>query len=181
VGYLLVVPAVSGFPSMYVSFKPIRHQLYLHQQTTLPFIIAISVVYLLDLVLRLLKTRIVTAKIRPLPTLSATCIEISSLNYGWRAGQHVRIRILSLSLGWFSWTEPHPFTIASAPVTSDGGLAVEGLVLICKKTGGWTGGLFDMAKAFQSTESGVGGASRTIRVLIEGPYGNSVARKSVNN
>lgn len=159
----------------------VRDQLYLHHPTTLPFIIAISVVYLLDIVLRLSKTRIVTAKIRPLPTLSATCIEIPSLNYGWRAGQHVRIRVLSLSIGWFSWTEPHPFTIASAPVTSEGGLAKEGLVLICKKAGGWTRRLFDMAKASRSTESSVRGASRTIKVLIEGPYGNSVARKSVND
>jgi ferric-chelate reductase len=151
------------------------HQLHLHHPTTLPFIIAVSVVYLLDRVLCLLKTRYVTATIRALPTLGATLIEIRSLSYGWRAGQHVRIRVLSKSLGWFRWTEPHPFTIASAPANSKAGLVgEEGLVLICKKTGGWTSRLFNTAKASQAIESGVADAGRTVRVLIEGPYGNLV-------
>jgi len=152
----------------------IRRQLYAHQSQALPFIIAVPVVYLLDRVLCLLKTRLVTATISPLSAFSATRIEIPSLNHGWRAGQHVRIRVLSTSLGWFGWMEPHPFTIASAPVDSNIGLIEEqGLVLICKKAGGWTSKLFDMAKASRPIDSGGALTNRTVKILIEGPYGRS--------
>ena len=156
-----------------ISFELISHQLYSHHSPTLPFIIAVSVFYLLDCVLCLLKTRLVTATISSLSTFSATRIVIPSLNHGWRAGQHVRIRVLSTSLGWFGWMEPHPFTIASAPVDSGTGLTgEEGLVLICKKAGGWTSKLFDMAKASRPVESGPSITHRSVKVLIEGPYGN---------
>ncbi|KAF8347435.1 hypothetical protein F5887DRAFT_1172715 [Amanita rubescens] len=145
--------------------------LHAHYPQTLPFIIAVSVVYLLDRVLCLLKTRLVTATISPLSAFSATRVEIPSLNHGWRAGQHVRIRVLSSSLGWFGWMEPHPFTIASAPVDSNIDLIEEqGLVLICKKAGGWTSKLFDMAKA-PPVDSGATLTNRTVKILIEGPYG----------
>jgi ferric-chelate reductase len=153
-------------------------QLYLHHSSTRPFIITVSVVYLLDQVFCLLKTRLVIAEIRPLPTLSSTRIEIPSLRDGWRAGQHVRIRVLSTSLGWFDWMEPHPFTIASAPATEGG---EQGLVLICKNAGGWTSRLYGMAKASQPTESGARYASRAVIIQIEGPYGISVTLRSIND
>ncbi|KAM6494876.1 Ferric reductase like transmembrane component domain containing protein [Amanita muscaria] len=150
VGYLLVVPAI-----------------YLHMpDSTTPYIIAVSVIYLLDRVVRVLKTRLVTATIAPLSSLASTRVEIKGLNHGWRAGQHVRVRVLSTSLGWFNWLEAHPFTIASAPETSDG------LVLICKKAGDWTSRLFDMANdPRDAVEAGLTG--RKVRLLIEGPYGKS--------
>ncbi|KAF8634778.1 hypothetical protein AX15_000734 [Amanita polypyramis BW_CC] len=156
VGYLLIVPAVS-----------------LHQPSTLPFIIVVSVLYLLDHVLSLCKTRIVTATIRPIPSLSATRIEIRSINRGWRAGQHVRVRVISASLGWLGWMESHPFTIANAPA-SDSSKSQEGLILICKKVGGWTNRLFEAAKVGSSVEStSLDGSlsGRTVKLLIEGPYG----------
>ena len=173
VGYLIIIPAVSVFTHA-ISFELIIwHQLYLHHSPALPFIIAVSIVYLLDRILCLLKTRLVTATISPLSTFSATRIVIPSLNHGWRAGQHVRIRVLSTSLGWFRWIQSHPFTIASAPADSDTSLTGEdGLVLICKKAGGWTGKLFDMAQASGPVESGSSITNRTVNVLIEGPYGN---------
>ncbi|SRR6266550_1122243 len=87
---------------------------------------------------------------RPIPSLSATWIEIPSLDSRCqRAGQHIHVRIFSSGLGWLGWTESHPFTIASAPVTSSKqGRTVgeEGLILVCKKAGGWTGKLYDMAR-----------------------------------
>jgi len=99
-----------------------------------------------------------------LPELSLTRVEISSLNAGWRAGQHVRLRVLSSGMGWFGWMESHPFTIASVSNTE------EGLFLLCKKAGKWTGRLYDMAVA-----SGYGeGARRTggnVKIMVEGPYG----------
>ena len=157
----------------YYIFELISYQLYSHHAPALPFIIAVSIVYLLDRILCLLKTRLVTATISPLSTFSATRLVIPSLNHGWRAGQHVRIRVLSTSLGWFGWRQSHPFTIASAPADSDTNLTgEEGLVLICKKAGGWTGKLFDMSKASRPLESGACITHRTVHVLIEGPYGN---------
>ena len=111
-----------------------------------------------------------------MPSLTATRIEIPSLNSGWRAGQHVRVRIFSSGLGWLGWTESHPFTIASAPViSSKQGRTVgeEGLILICKKAGGWTGKLYDMAKKSGYIETGIADGvdiGKTVAMMIEGPY-----------
>ncbi|KAK2460219.1 hypothetical protein APHAL10511_007754 [Amanita phalloides] len=157
VGYLFIIPA-----------------LYFHKPASLPFIIGASLIYLIDRVLCLLKARLVTAVISPIPNLEATRIEVPSLNCGWRAGQHVRLRVLSTSLGWLGWMEPHPFTIASAPAHLNGVVGDEGLVFICKKAGGWTSRLFDMAKSSPQNEPGAdsaGSSNRSVKVLIEGPYG----------
>lgn len=42
-----------------------------------------------------------------------TLVEIPKITSGWRAGQHVRIRIVSRTMGALRWAECHPFTIAS--------------------------------------------------------------------
>ncbi|KIJ60791.1 hypothetical protein HYDPIDRAFT_170073 [Hydnomerulius pinastri MD-312] len=140
------------------------HIAYSHQQTMLHYIIAAAAAYGLDHILRLLKTRLFAARIRPIPDLSLTRVEIPELNAGWRAGQHVRIRVLSSAMGWIGWAEVHPFTIASVAKTP------EGLVLMCKTAGGWTGRLYEMAKVagYGYEEGGVG---RTVSVMLEGPYG----------
>jgi ferric-chelate reductase len=93
-----------------------------------------------------------------------TRIEISKLNAGWRAGQHVRLRVLSQGMGWFGWTENHPFTIASVSKTE------EGLVLMVKKTGKWTSRLYDLAIASGYGENGKG-TGGNVKVMVEGPYG----------
>ncbi|KAH7890412.1 hypothetical protein F5I97DRAFT_1799605 [Phlebopus sp. FC_14] len=137
---------------------------YSHQKSMLPYIIAAAAAYGLDHILRLIKTRIFDARIRPIPDLTITRIEIPELNAGWRTGQHVRIRVLSSAMGWFGWAESHPFTIASVAKTP------EGLVLMCKKAGGWTGKLYEMAKvAGYGYEEG--GMARSVMVVLEGPYG----------
>ncbi|KAF5381629.1 hypothetical protein D9615_005461 [Tricholomella constricta] len=136
--------------------------LWLHKPSMIPWLAACLGLYGLDRVLRVLKTRIATAVLRPLPELKATRIEVPHINRGWRAGQHVRLRVLSFGVGWWGWTEVHPFTIASVGGTE------EGLVLIAKKSGRWTGALYDMAKSSGYTEAGYG---RRVKVIIEGPYG----------
>ncbi|KAF9223189.1 hypothetical protein BS17DRAFT_796275 [Gyrodon lividus] len=137
---------------------------YLHQMSMLPYIIAAAAAYGFDHILRILKTRLFDARIRPIPDLSLTRIEIPELNAGWRAGQHVRVRVLSSAMGWIGWAEVHPFTIASVAKTP------EGLVLLCKNVGGWTRRLYEMAKVagYGCEEGGVG---RSVCVMIEGPYG----------
>ncbi|KAG0693019.1 hypothetical protein DFH29DRAFT_1007765 [Suillus ampliporus] len=105
-----------------------------------------------------------TARLRPLPELGITRVEVPSLNSGWCAGQHVRLRVLSSSMGWWGWTEVHPFTIANVKQTS------EGMVLMCKRTGHWTSSLFSMAQTASYGETGKD-VGCDVRVIVEGPYG----------
>lgn len=146
---------------LFVLFLPAIHA---HQPGVWPYVIAAAGIISLDYLIRFMKTRVFNARIRPIPDLMLTRIEVPQLNAGWRAGQHVRLRVLSSAMGWFGWAESHPFTIATAAKTP------EGMVLLCKKTGGWTGRLYDMAKAagYGSDEGAYG---RTVQIMIEGPYG----------
>ena len=126
------------------------------------YVLASCAIYVFDYLLRFLKTRVCNAVIRPLGDPDSTRIEVPYLNAGWRAGQHVRLRVLSTGMGWWGWTEVHPFTIASVSKSH------EGLVLIVKKSGTWTKRLFNMAQQGGYTEAGIG---RDVAVMIEGPYG----------
>jgi predicted ferric reductase len=128
----------------------------------LPFIYACIGFFAFDHLMRILKSRITTAIIHPIPELDSTRVEISKYNAGWRAGQHVRLRVLSSGMGWVGWAEVHPFTIASV------GRGQEGVVLICKKRGTWTKSLYDLAKLGGYTK---GENGRKITVVVEGPYG----------
>ncbi|KAF9479536.1 hypothetical protein BDN70DRAFT_688824 [Pholiota conissans] len=144
-GFVLVLPA-----------------LYLHKAEMLTYVVACAIIFGFDHLMRVAKSRVAIAHIRPLPELELTRVEIPSINAGWRAGQHVRLRVLSSGLGWIGWAENHPFTIASVSKSQ------EGMVLLCKKAGGWTRRLYEIAKRGGYTEGGIG---REIRVVVEGPYG----------
>lgn len=136
---------------------------------SLPYALAGASIYGLDWILRIAKTRICIAYIDCLPELHTTRLHVPSLNAGWRAGQHVRLRVLSFGVGMFGWTEVHPFTIASAcgrtPVQP-------GLVLMCRNTGRWTDRLYAMASRDGKSYSG----GPNVVVMIEGPYGQSFQR-----
>jgi predicted ferric reductase len=131
--------------------------------STLPYVLVCCGLYGFDYLRRIIKTRISRAFIRPLPELNSTRIEVPRINAGWHAGQHVRIRVMSAGMGWWGWTEVHPFTIASVA------RGQEGLVLLCKKSGSWTSKLYQMAKVGGYVEGGIG---REVSVMIEGPYGD---------
>ncbi|KAJ7901617.1 hypothetical protein B0H13DRAFT_765305 [Mycena leptocephala] len=132
-----------------------------HYPQLLPYLYCTVAIYGLDKLMRLAKTRISTATIRPIPELGATRVEFPYLKKGWRAGQHVRVQVLSSAMGLTGWAETHPFTVASQSNSK------EGLVLLCKKTGTWTQNLFGIATKSRA-EWGIG---RNIRVIVEGPYG----------
>ena len=134
-----------------------------HMPTTIPWVLAAVVIYGVDLLIRMLKTRICNATLRPIPELGMTRIEIPHLNAGWRPGQHVRLRILSTDLGLFGWAEIHPFTIAS--------VSGDSLTLMVRKAGDWTNGLYNMATKSDAIYSGGWGAEKKAKVWIEGPYG----------
>ena len=137
--------------------------LVFHMPSTLPWVLAAVGIYGFDLLIRMFKTRICSATLRPIPELGMTQIEVPHLNAGWRPGQHVRLRILSADVGFFGWSEIHPFTIAS--------VSGDSLTLMVKKAGDWTNKLYGMATKSEAIYSGGWGAEKKAKVWIEGPYG----------
>ncbi|KAI0916569.1 hypothetical protein AcV5_003023 [Taiwanofungus camphoratus] len=138
---------------------------YLHVYQITPYVAAAVGVYGLDRLLRVLKGRIVTAQLSALPELEMARIEVPKINAGWRAGQHVRLKVLSTRMGWYGWFESHPFTIASVGEGHDG----EGLVLLCKEAGNWTSKLLKLAQGGQRGEAG--DTRKDVKILLDGPYG----------
>ncbi|KAH9944662.1 iron reductase [Amylocystis lapponica] len=136
-----------------------------HQTWAVPYVVVAVAFYAFDRLLRVVRSCFVVASLHTLPELGMTRIEVPAVNAGWRAGQHVRIKVLSLGMGWLGWTETHPFTIASVSKGPDN----EGLVLMCKKAGDWTGKLYELAKHTNNGEETAVG--RSVRVVIDGPYG----------
>jgi len=138
-----------------------------------PYIYCCLIIYGLDRVTRLVKTRTQSAFIQQVPELNAVRLEIPSLNAGWRAGQHVRIRVLSMGMGIMGWSEIHPFTIASA---SD---SPNGVVLLVKQAGDWTKALYMLAgpTGRYGREDNLSEKSpvRQVTVMVEGPYGECCA------
>ncbi|EIW68440.1 hypothetical protein TREMEDRAFT_74287 [Tremella mesenterica DSM 1558] len=136
-----------------------------HVDQAKPYCIAGASIYLTSLFVSLIKTRYTIATFVPHPQSGFTHINIPSIGSGWRAGQHVRIRIPSLP--YPHNLESHPFSIASAPHT-------DGLELIIKALpGGWTAHLLQAAFGEDQRFSLVDGydTARTAPVIIEGPYG----------
>lgn len=151
-----------------------------------PYVAAAVGVYGLDRLLRVLKGRIVTAQLSALPELEMARIEVPKINAGWRAGQHVRLKVLSTRMGWYGWFESHPFTIASVGEVRESLVAMhatqlipfsvkghdgEGLVLLCKEAGNWTSKLLKLAQGGQRGEAG--DTRKDVKILLDGPYGMS--------
>ncbi|KAF8960642.1 hypothetical protein BDZ97DRAFT_1922018 [Flammula alnicola] len=127
-----------------VGFILVLPAIYYHIPDLLPYILACVGIFALDHVLEM------------------TRVEIPNVNAGWRAGQHVRLRVMSTGMGWIGWAEVHPFTIANVSKSE------EGMVLMCKKAGRWTRNLYEIAKKAEYTEGGMG----KVKVVVEGPYGS---------
>jgi ferric-chelate reductase len=149
----------------------------MHAPTTLPFILAAVGLYVFDHFARIARTRYTVAWATAEHALNGgtTLVHVPSLGAGWRAGQHVRLRVVSNS--WFGWwstwliSRARPFTIAAG---SDAG----GLMLPIKAKGSWTRNLLRMASGAadarpkggpMDTERGRGPA-RKVRMILEGPY-----------
>jgi predicted ferric reductase len=139
--------------------------MYWHHESCPPWMLASGGIYGAHFVFTLMKTRVADAEIQALGGTTTTLVTIPRITSGWRAGQHVRIRIIGLGL---LSAECHPFTIANAPDTPGG------MVLMVKAAGDWTSRLYETASsgghATQlQAESGVW--RRKAKVIIEGPYG----------
>ena len=70
----------------------------MHEQEAMPYVVLGVAIYGFDHLLRVVRTRISTARIRSLPDLGMTRVEIRTIRTGWRAGQHVRVRFLTKEL-----------------------------------------------------------------------------------
>ena len=125
-----------------------------------PYVIAGAAFYGLDRILRLVKSRLCTATLTCLPELHMTQIYIPQLNSGWRAGQHVRLRVLSLGMGWRGWAETHPFTIANVLADTRG--APHDVQLVFRVRRGLTKELQELALTRPRG-----------RLLLDGPYGGT--------
>lgn len=128
-------------------------------------------IYLLDLILRVVQSHYVSANLEYIPELRATRVVVPSLHSGWRAGQHIRLSVLSSGMGFKQAVESHPFTIASTSEDE------EGLVLYCREIGDWTRSLAKIARGRPSaaTKEAGRGAGQTVNVLVQGPYGMRVS------
>ncbi|KAI9440697.1 hypothetical protein H4582DRAFT_1488315 [Lactarius indigo] len=148
--------------------------IYMHKPFIWPYILAAVVLYAFDHVARIARTRYTTAWLTAETALNGgtTLVEVPSLGAGWRAGQHVRIRVIGDT--WFSWLatwlvgRARPFTIATG---SNSG----GMLLVIKARGAWTRKLLRMAAAGDAAEKSADAecvceGARQVRIIVEGPY-----------
>ena len=160
----------------------ISSQTYYHRRDCVPFVLTAVGLYAFDLLVRVVRTRHTTGWLTAGRALNrgTTLVHVPSLRAGWRAGQHVRVRVVSG--GWLAWLatwflcRARPFTIAAG---SDSG----GVMLQIKALGSWTRKLLCVTDTNSarpgrrpepiSTDVQRGrGSTREVRVIIEGPYGN---------
>ena len=156
----------------------IDFQTYEHDPITLLYILAAAGLLAFDRLTRLFRTRYAKAWLTAEHALNGgtTLVYVPSLGAGWRAGQHVRFRVVSGAwLGWWTtWLfgRARPFTVATG---SDSG----GMMLSIKAQGSWSRNLLrtsgDASDArpkgrYNDPERGRG-PSREVCVIIEGPYG----------
>lgn len=166
--------------------------MYIHYPQTLPYFVTAFVFYGYDHVARAARTRVTTAYITPQPALNggSTHVALPGLATGWRAGQHVRMRVVNPSLPsavalpfaiLASRIRAHPYSAASAPNAN-------GLELIIKKVGASTRSLYSLAggeeAAIKEKKAGMGMVTdpeaafdaRRVKVIVEGPYSGPAAR-----
>ncbi|KAH9000461.1 hypothetical protein EDB92DRAFT_1940194 [Lactarius akahatsu] len=169
------IPGYSLFFATHITFVVVSLlAIYMHKPFIWPYILAAVALYAFDHVARTARTRYTTAWLTAETALNGGTIlvEVPSLGAGWRAGQHVRIRVTGDT--WFSWLatwfvgHARPFTIATG---SNSG----GMLLVIKARGAWTRKLLRIAAAGSAAgksadaEGGCDGA-REVRIIVEGPY-----------
>ncbi len=147
----------------------------IHQTFAIRYIAIAAAFYGADRVLRVIKSRMTVAYLQTIPDLGTTLVMMPRASGGWRAGQHIRIRVLKGDM----ILETHPFTIACACEGQKDGLigigGADGMILMVKKAGDWTRKLYDLAAQADmegsDAESSVVGRGTRVKVLVDGPYG----------
>ncbi len=176
---MVILVAVRHFLSFFCALTLISSQTYQHRSACVPYVLAAVVLYTFDHLVRIVRTRHTTGWLTAEHALNkgTTLVHVPSLRAGWRAGQHVRVRVVNGGrLAWLAtWflCRARPFTIAAGPDSI-------GMTLQIKAQGSWTRNLLRMAEDADdvghkemSTRVGHGrGSAREVRVIVEGPYGN---------
>ena len=67
-----------------------------HVPEAVPYVLAGAGLYALELICRVLKTRIATAELKVMPGADSIIVSIPGIRTGWRAGQHVILRVPAL-------------------------------------------------------------------------------------
>lgn len=167
--------------------------LWLHSEHTRPFLKASIAFLAFDNLLKILKSKFKRATFTAMPG-GLTRIQVQGVNDGWRAGQHVFIRVLKGRQIF----EKHPFTIANAPNSSTPYGSTDHLLIVAKAAGDYTQRIHSLAGqareispdekgietniSFSQTKNEPKGCTMTMHgalsssntsyhVLVDGPYG----------
>ncbi|EFP81998.2 uncharacterized protein PGTG_08247 [Puccinia graminis f. sp. tritici CRL 75-36-700-3] len=169
--------------------------LWLHSQHTRPFLKASIAFLVLDNLLKVVKSRVKRATFTAMPG-GLTRIEVHGINDGWRAGQHVFLRVLKGRQIF----EKHPFTIANAPNSSTPYGSTDHLLIVAKAAGDYTERIYCLAGHPRENSSdnlgiesklpspvdmkdeskgsavivpgGLSPSGTSYHVLVDGPYGS---------
>ena len=68
----------------------------MHVPEGVPYVLAGAGLYGVELLCRILKTKMATAELRVLPGTDSILVSVPSIKTGWRAGQHVILRVPAL-------------------------------------------------------------------------------------
>ncbi|POW21264.1 hypothetical protein PSHT_02589 [Puccinia striiformis] len=145
--------------------------LWLHADCARPFLKASIALLVLDNVLKIFKSKVKRATFTAMPG-GLTRIEVQGINDGWRAGQHVFLRVLkgrqifekvnnTLTFRDISvpnetdiiYSRQHPFTIANAPNSSTPYGSTDHLLLVAKAAGDFTKRVHHLAGQSQNSSS----------------------------
>ncbi|KAI8457012.1 hypothetical protein BY996DRAFT_8436521, partial [Phakopsora pachyrhizi] len=168
---------VIGYPALIFA-------LWRHAPFTHIWIIIAAGCAITDGLLKICKTRWKSAHFTSLPG-SVTMVEVTRTGTGWRAGQHVYLRVFSAKYIF----EKHPFTIANAPANDTPYGSSNTLILVSKSHGDYTRRIHQIGltkAAFEAdyseaqikspagSESSILGPSYDSQMVvsIEGPYGS---------
>ncbi|KAJ7931052.1 iron reductase [Mycena leptocephala] len=190
--------SLSSSYSSFLTFPAFFVTICYHTPFASPWIIPPVAFYAFDVLLRLLKFRVVVAPVRAceggisvvrlafllilLPSVPANArtpqISIPAAATGWRAGQHVQVRIL---LGGGSSAQAHPLTILCAPPDTTCLVPPPGLLLAARACGRWSRALHafgsEAADSFTpgaesvDTEEDDAATGRAVHAILDGPYG----------
>jgi ferric-chelate reductase len=70
--------------------------LAMHVPEALPYVLAGAGLYALELICRAFKTKVATAELKIMPGADSIVVSIPRIRTGWRAGQHVILRVPAL-------------------------------------------------------------------------------------
>lgn len=157
--------------------------LWFHRVAIRPYIMVAAAAVVFDALQGLIiKTRFKSAILKSVPG-NMTKIQVENAGDGWRAGQHVYLRILRGRRMF----EKHPFTVANAPSSLSPANHDHSLILVSKVAGDFTQAVDFLGKknsvhipwtddkSVQDKGSFVSESAQEpnrVSVIIEGPYGS---------